>query len=64
MGLGSLRWKILLIVTTIIVLWQSSKIWLSFVQNHGTEGKKKKKEENLFLYILRVNNYLVKNYFS
>ncbi|XP_035726521.1 gamma-interferon-inducible lysosomal thiol reductase-like isoform X2 [Vespa mandarinia] len=37
MGLGSFRWKLLLIVIIIIFLWQSSKIWLSFAQDHVTE---------------------------
>ncbi|KAF7384664.1 hypothetical protein HZH68_014276 [Vespula germanica] len=39
MGLCSFRWKVLLIVITIILLWQSSKILLSFTQDHVAEAE-------------------------
>lgn len=32
MGLGILRWKILLIIISVLLLWQSSKVWLNLTQ--------------------------------
>ncbi|XP_076619038.1 gamma-interferon-inducible lysosomal thiol reductase-like protein [Colletes latitarsis] len=32
MGLGSFRWRILLIIISALLLWQSSKVWLNFTQ--------------------------------
>ncbi|XP_053971840.1 GILT-like protein C02D5.2 [Hylaeus volcanicus] len=32
MGLGNFRWRILLIIVSALLLWQSSKVWLSFAQ--------------------------------
>ncbi|KAG7205181.1 hypothetical protein KM043_018271 [Ampulex compressa] len=34
MGSGSFRWRILLIVIAILVLWQSSKVWLILMQEN------------------------------
>ncbi|XP_076235464.1 gamma-interferon-inducible lysosomal thiol reductase [Calliopsis andreniformis] len=40
MGLGSFRWRILLIVVSVLLLWQSSKVWLSFTQEKsGVEAQ-------------------------
>ncbi|XP_076754173.1 gamma-interferon-inducible lysosomal thiol reductase-like protein isoform X1 [Xylocopa sonorina] len=32
MGLGVFRWRVLLTVVSILLLWQSSKVWLSYTQ--------------------------------
>ena len=40
MGLGIFRWKILLIAISVLLLWQSSKVWLNLTQEkYGIEGK-------------------------
>lgn len=40
MGLGIFRWKILLIILSVLLFWQSSKIWLNYTQGKsGIKGK-------------------------
>lgn len=45
MGLGIFRWKILLIILSVLLFWQSSKIWLNF-----TQGKSDIKGKNPYVY--------------
>lgn len=40
MGLCNFRWRLLLIAVSVILLWQSSKIWITFTQDLITEGNK------------------------
>ncbi|KAG6795733.1 gamma-interferon-inducible lysosomal thiol reductase [Apis mellifera caucasica] len=44
MGLGIFRWKILLIILSVLLFWQSSKIWLNFTQ--GKSGIKAQLQDN------------------
>ncbi|XP_043804076.1 gamma-interferon-inducible lysosomal thiol reductase-like isoform X1 [Apis laboriosa] len=44
MGLGIFRWKILLIILSVLLFWQSSKIWLNFTQ--GKFGIKAQLQDN------------------
>ncbi|XP_050486287.1 GILT-like protein 1 isoform X1 [Bombus flavifrons] len=40
MGLGIFRWKILLIAISVLLLWQSSKVWLNLTQEkYGIEAQ-------------------------
>ncbi|XP_015184299.1 PREDICTED: gamma-interferon-inducible lysosomal thiol reductase-like [Polistes dominula] len=39
MGLGNFRWKILLIISAFLLLWQSSKLWLMLAQDNVMEGE-------------------------